>query len=126
VSLQQNVLIFEDDVQCDKPVTTASLQPFVDAAKGDQVVCLNEKYDGCAYVVTPESAAILLDLHLNIVSPINYVQMSVDHRLGWSASQGYIQRIFAPGHDFYQTCLREESDLEWNSPIGLGKEIIHP
>lgn len=126
VRLQQNVLIFEDDVQCEEEVKPSGLQPLVDATKGDQVMFFSESRDTHAYVVTPESAAILLHLHLDIVSPVNMVQLSVDHRIHWTAGQGYIQSIFVSGYNFWQVGDRESSDNEWNNPISLGKKIIYP
>jgi hypothetical protein len=54
------------------------------------------------------------------------VQLSVDHRIHWTAGQGYIQSIFVSGYNFWQVGDRESSDNEWNNPISLGKKIIYP
>ena len=123
---QENVLIFEDDVLCNNRVIPAPLEAVVSAAKGNKVMFFDERRSTHAYVVTPESAGVLLDLHLEIVCPVNLTQMSVDHRIYWSHNNGYIESIYIPGYEFYQEGDRESSDNEWSNPIDLGKKIIYP
>ena len=75
---------------------------------------------------SPKAAAKILDLHIQIVNPVNLVQLSVDHRLRYHADRGVFKHVNVEGFSFYQTGLRELSDNQWNWPEKLGKTIHYP
>ena len=126
VALQENLLIFEDDVMCDTDIDWASLSEKADAIPENSVAFFEGRGNTHAYVVTPNSAAELLERHLEIVNPVNMVQMSVDHRIQYSAHQGWVDLEIIEGTHFWQHGDRERSDNEWGNPIALGVDITYP
>lgn len=126
VALQENLLIFEDDVLCDHEIDWAKITKDADALGENSVGFFGVGVNTHAYVVTPTSAAELLEKHLEIVNPVNMVQMSVDHRIHYSANQGWVDIETFEGTNFWQHGDRERSDNEWGNPISLGKDITFP
>lgn len=126
IALQENVLIFEDDVMCDHKIDWVSLTRKIDSFSADEVIFFGDSKNTHAYIVTPLSASILLEKHLEIVNPVNLVQMSVDHRIQYSVNQGWVSLERIKDVHFWQHGDRVRSDNEWGNPIDLGKNIIYP
>jgi GR25 family glycosyltransferase involved in LPS biosynthesis len=126
IAMQENFLIFEDDVLTDQTVDWKALENLVDNFKGNEVLFFTERCNTHAYVVTPVSAEVLLEEHIRCVNPVNMVQMSVDHRIQYRRWRNHFSVHILEGYRFYQHGDRERSDNEWTWPEKLGKNISYP
>ncbi len=146
LQLQENVLIFEDDARTIQKLDWTEIVAECEQFKGNHVLFFSaalgrsEGVSGAwshvtrhtphlathAYMVTPQSAAVLLEHHLRIVNPVTMVQMSVDRRIRQLGRDGYLRILNHRLINIYQLGVRAYSDNEWKNPTGLGREIISP
>lgn len=151
IAYQENVLVLEDDVTTNQEIDWAQMCYECDKFTGNEVLRFGNQIPASlkgrkepwvksidagmlngrhwpthAYVVTPVSAATLLDLHLRIVNPVSVLQMSVDHRLkAWSIA-GVVQSHHSTIWSFTQNGARRFSDNDWSGPRKVGAKIISP
>lgn len=149
LKLQENVLIFEDDAVTNDDFNWDQIVKDSDHFSGKEVLFyraaknpkgvpadfgnwFNHKrsmgqLQTHAYMVTPKSAAILLERILRLPCPVNMMQMSVDHPLFKMGHEGVID---VKNHSFFCIWQRPRkatgSDLQWSWPEARGRKPFRP